>query len=97
MATRIKACRAYLVSSIQKPQKLMTTLSRYVTSHKDKIDEINLAPFCQQVEKLLSIVEQADSKFVDIFLLALRDTGYQEQADLITYTGMHNKAGTLCR
>nr|XP_022306259.1 uncharacterized protein LOC111112774 isoform X3 [Crassostrea virginica] len=94
-ACKIKACRRYLVSSIDEPKKLMSMLSRSATFPRDKLKEINVAPNHQRVEKLLSFVEQASSAVMDDFLSALRDSGYHEQEELINSTKTHDKAENI--
>ena len=92
-ACRIKACRRYLVSSIDEPNKLISMLTRSATFPQDKLKEIIVAPNHQRVEKLLSFVEQASSTVMEDFLSALSHSGYHEQEELINSTKTHDKAG----
>ncbi|XP_062571659.1 uncharacterized protein LOC134233692 [Saccostrea cucullata] len=94
---KIKVHRNELISEIE-PRALTSVLSNSICFEQNVLDSVKNAPTShERTEKLLTLIENGDSRAVEAFINALKNKGYSEVVALIDPADIHNRAENIRR
>ncbi|XP_061164251.1 uncharacterized protein LOC133173280 [Saccostrea echinata] len=92
---RINVHRNELISELE-PKALTSALSKSNCFEQSMLDAIEKAPTShERTEKLLSLIENGDSKTLEAFISALKNIGYSEIVELIDPAEIHSRAENI--